>query len=264
MNIPRPERWRELSPLLDELLDLEASARQARLDALSVGSPELADELAALLAHDSQARSGAFLTGTAAAAPGSGADASLAGQRLGAYVLQAPLGQGRLQARQFIQALADVAEQLGLRALFGVFGVQRGDFQTAAALLRLALAHAADHQAAHGTRGVGHEVAFAGEGQRVALRNVEVGLVQQRGGAERGIRAQPRGFAPRHAMQLPVQGAEEPVGRAGLALLGKRHQCTQVDRQVVRHGRDSDVSGVARVAGPPRQPRQSAAALRYE
>ena len=71
MNIPPPERWRELSPLLDDLLDLAAPARQARLDALRAGSPGLADELAALLAHDSQARSGGFLTGAAVAGPGS-------------------------------------------------------------------------------------------------------------------------------------------------------------------------------------------------
>ena len=33
-NIPPPERWRELSPLLDELLDLAGPARQARLESL--------------------------------------------------------------------------------------------------------------------------------------------------------------------------------------------------------------------------------------
>ena len=94
MNIPPPERWREISPLLDELLDLAGPARQARLESLRAGSPGLADELAALLDHDSQARSGGFLTGAAAAGPGHTDDASLVGQRLGAYVLQAPLGQG--------------------------------------------------------------------------------------------------------------------------------------------------------------------------
>ena len=94
MNIPPPERWRELSPLLDELLDLPAPARHARLEALRANSPDLADELAVLLSHDSQARSASFLTGAAAAGPDVDAEASLAGQRLGAYVLQAPLGQG--------------------------------------------------------------------------------------------------------------------------------------------------------------------------
>ncbi len=95
MNIPSPERWRELSPLLDELLDLDAAARQARLDALRADSADLADELAALLVHDNAARSGGFMAG-AAAEPGveTEAEASLVGQRLGAYVLQAPLGQG--------------------------------------------------------------------------------------------------------------------------------------------------------------------------
>ncbi len=94
MNIPPPDRWRELSPLLDELLDLDTRARGARLEALRASSPAMADELAALMAHDSQARSGGFLTGAAAPAPGTGAEASLVGQRLGAYVLQAPLGHG--------------------------------------------------------------------------------------------------------------------------------------------------------------------------
>ena len=93
MNIPSPERWRELSPLLDELLDLDAPARQARLKALRADSADLADDLAALLAHDNEARSGGFMAG-AAAGPGVEAEASLAGQRLGAYVLQSPLGQG--------------------------------------------------------------------------------------------------------------------------------------------------------------------------
>ena len=98
MNIPSPERWRELSPLLDELLDLDAPARQARLDALRADSAESADlveQLRALLAHDDEARSGGFMAG-AAVDPGGEpeAQASLAGQRLGAYVLQAPLGQG--------------------------------------------------------------------------------------------------------------------------------------------------------------------------
>ncbi len=94
MNIPPPERWRELSPLLDELLDLPAPERQARLNAMRAQAPDVADELAALLAHDGQASSAGFLTGAAERAPDSGADATLAGQHLGAYVLQSPLGQG--------------------------------------------------------------------------------------------------------------------------------------------------------------------------
>ena len=94
MNLPPPERWRELSPLLDSLLDLPAPERQARLEGLRADTPDLVDALAALLAHHDQAQAADFLTGTAPGELGMDADASLAGQRLGAYVLQAALGQG--------------------------------------------------------------------------------------------------------------------------------------------------------------------------
>lgn len=87
MKLPRPERWAELSPLLDELLDLPVSAQQTRLVALHEQDPALAEELTALLAEGRAAQSGGFL---ALADP----EASLVGQRLGAYVLEAPLGQG--------------------------------------------------------------------------------------------------------------------------------------------------------------------------
>ena len=44
------ERWQRLSPLLDALIELEADARQARLDALREEDPALAAEVEALLA----------------------------------------------------------------------------------------------------------------------------------------------------------------------------------------------------------------------
>ncbi len=94
MNLPPPERWRDISPLLDELLDLPVAARQARLAGLRASTPTLADTLAALLAHHSQAQFDDFLTGAAPGGLGLDADAGLAGQRLGAYVLQTPLGHG--------------------------------------------------------------------------------------------------------------------------------------------------------------------------
>ena len=89
MNVPDPQRWAVLSPLLDELLELPADARPTRLAALRVQDAALADELAALLAGPDSTRGGRFMAGTALReAP------SLAGQRLGAYTLEAPLGQG--------------------------------------------------------------------------------------------------------------------------------------------------------------------------
>ncbi len=87
MKLPRPERWAELSPLLDQLLDLPAPEQQDRLAALRAQDPALAEELAALLAEGRAAQSGGFLAQA-------DAEASLVGQRLGAYVLEAPIGQG--------------------------------------------------------------------------------------------------------------------------------------------------------------------------
>ena len=89
MKVPDPARWAVLSPQLDELLDLEPDARVKRLAALRAQDRQLADELTALLAGPESPGGARFLAQTAFhEAP------SLAGQRLGAYTLEAPLGQG--------------------------------------------------------------------------------------------------------------------------------------------------------------------------
>ena len=93
VSLPDPARWSRLSPLLDALLDLPLADRAAGLAAMQQAAPDLADELARLLDDSGQAQSHGFLAG-AVPAPGSAADTSLAGHRLGAYVLEAPLGQG--------------------------------------------------------------------------------------------------------------------------------------------------------------------------
>jgi serine/threonine-protein kinase len=92
-----PARWARLSTLLDELLAAPATSRGDVLRQLSAAHPELADELVSLATSASAAEGGRFLTGHVAEAPEAlapPAPASLAGQRLGAYVLEAPLGQG--------------------------------------------------------------------------------------------------------------------------------------------------------------------------
>ena len=100
VSLPDSERWSRLSPLLDELLDLPAPARADRLARLQQIHPDLADDLARLLADAGLAQSHHFLTGAVPAPAGIAGmvgiapDASLAGQRLGAYVLEVPLGQG--------------------------------------------------------------------------------------------------------------------------------------------------------------------------
>ncbi len=99
MTLPDPTRWTRLSPLLDELLELTEPARSQRLHALRDQAPDLIDELQALLLDSLQARAGGFMTGALEASASVDGHAhraapSLAGQRLGAYVLERPLGQG--------------------------------------------------------------------------------------------------------------------------------------------------------------------------
>lgn len=82
-------RWRELSPYLDELLDLAPPARAARLQALAEGDAALADDLRALLAEHEVLDAEGFLEAGALPAP-----AGLAGQAVGAYTLERLLGEG--------------------------------------------------------------------------------------------------------------------------------------------------------------------------
>ncbi len=86
-----PQRWATLSPLLDELLDLDGAAREARLAQHRAADPSLADELIELLAVQAQLDDEAFLEGSPSLPP---APASLAGQRIGAYTLVEPIGAG--------------------------------------------------------------------------------------------------------------------------------------------------------------------------
>ncbi len=86
------QRWGALSPLLDELLDLEVAARSARLAQWRETDPPLADELAELLGAQAALDDEAFLEGSAAGVLPPAA--TLAGQRIGAYTLVEPIGAG--------------------------------------------------------------------------------------------------------------------------------------------------------------------------
>ncbi len=84
-----PQRWRRLSPLLDELLELGADARAVRLKRIEADEPSIAEELAAILARSGDIEREAFLAGSAF--PG---DEILAGRTIGKYTLDRPIGQG--------------------------------------------------------------------------------------------------------------------------------------------------------------------------
>jgi serine/threonine-protein kinase len=94
------DRWRELGPLLDRALELSDEERVAWLAELRAREPELAADLAAILAGEAAADRRGFLEGSLelpldAEAPG----ASLAVTDLGAY-LQAALGDAYTVERE--------------------------------------------------------------------------------------------------------------------------------------------------------------------
>lgn len=106
------KRWLALSPLLDELLDLDEPARGQRLAQLRAEDPALAEHLDALLVRDAALSRQGFLEQPAAVQlQGVGAEAlaasaaasaaadipglpDLSGQSLGPYTLERELGQG--------------------------------------------------------------------------------------------------------------------------------------------------------------------------
>ncbi|MFN3811215.1 MAG: protein kinase domain-containing protein [Roseateles asaccharophilus] len=86
-------RWQRLSPLLDELLDMEPTARAARLAAMQDLAPELAAELERLLAQDAALEAQGFLA-QPALPPTLSAVVALPGQTVGAYRLEREIGHG--------------------------------------------------------------------------------------------------------------------------------------------------------------------------
>ncbi len=82
-------RWEALGPWLDRALELPLLERARWLESLQGDDPSLAAELAALLGESDDLDREGFLEG-----PGPELRPSLAGQTLGAWTLDAPIGQG--------------------------------------------------------------------------------------------------------------------------------------------------------------------------
>jgi eukaryotic-like serine/threonine-protein kinase len=88
-----PGAWDDLSPLLDQALELDPPARAAWLDGLRRGRPDLAARLERLLARETRADAEGFLSPSSAPAA---ADllASPEARVLGPWRLERPIGQG--------------------------------------------------------------------------------------------------------------------------------------------------------------------------
>ena len=88
-----PDRWRTLSPYLDEALEIEAAEQAAWLASISQRDPALADDLRSILAGHKAVHDSGFLEGVVVD-PRLTFVPSLAGQVLGSYRLISPIGQG--------------------------------------------------------------------------------------------------------------------------------------------------------------------------
>lgn len=89
-------RWPRLSPLLDELLDLEPAQRPARLDVLEAQDPELAADLRELLWRQDAMDAANYLATPALQSMEAQPikPSNSAGQQIGAYTLEREIGQG--------------------------------------------------------------------------------------------------------------------------------------------------------------------------
>jgi eukaryotic-like serine/threonine-protein kinase len=88
-------QWETISPLLDELLELDAAQLSMRLDELRRDDPQLADTVTRLLEQQTEVEREDFLHGAIDVRGLERVDASeLAGQVIGNYTLERLLGQG--------------------------------------------------------------------------------------------------------------------------------------------------------------------------
>ncbi len=93
MTAINAERWRVLSPYLDEALEITADKRDAWLTSISARDPALASDLRDMLAQHQIVHQSGFLE-HAVLDPRTKPLPSLAGQVVGAYRLISPIGQG--------------------------------------------------------------------------------------------------------------------------------------------------------------------------
>ena len=129
-------------------------------------------------------------------------------------------GEAGVSGLQAFERLAEVGQAIGVGAHVRDVGGDGRDLEQAAALLRLPAARVVDDQPAHHPGGVAEEAVAVGEGRPLALRDVQIRLVQDRRGAERRAGAPLGQLAAGHPVQLVVERGEQLVGCRAVAALG--------------------------------------------
>ncbi len=91
MRTLSPDRWQQISPYLDQVLALPEAERTAWVESFRAEKPELAKLLQELLEEHSSLAQKGFLERSPI--PGTN-QSSLVGQKIGAYTLMSPIGEG--------------------------------------------------------------------------------------------------------------------------------------------------------------------------
>src|SRR5215210_106522 len=133
----------------------------------------------------------------------------------------------RLHGGELVERLAEPFDLIGIARrgrVAHVLAVDRGHLEAAAALSGLTATEAVDDQAAHDPCRIGEEPGAIGERQILALRDVEIGLVEQAGRAERSAWTRARQLAAGEPAELPVERRKERLGGLADAAIGGEQQ----------------------------------------
>jgi eukaryotic-like serine/threonine-protein kinase len=107
-----PDQWQEVSPYLDQVLELHPEERAAWLRSLSEKDARLASMVRALLDEERQLEQEGFLESSPLRA-----GASLAGQKLGPYTLISQIGQGGMGSVWLAQQTAPLQRKVALKLI---------------------------------------------------------------------------------------------------------------------------------------------------
>ena len=129
------------------------------------------------------------------------------------------MGERGVGPHELIECIAQTNRVIDLSHRIGNIGIEGGQMELTAALLRPAFADIVDDQSAHRSRRVREET-LAIRKHDAAARHVQVALVQKRRGAERRAGAASSKLPSGETVQFLVQRGEQRLRRCGIATLG--------------------------------------------